>query len=67
MNVASSPDSFGTRLDLALKSLNISRIQLASLVGVDKSLVSRWLSSQVVPTAHNLARISDVLSKHKPG
>lgn len=60
-------DSFGARLDLALKSMNISRIQLAALVGVDKSLVGRWLSSQVVPTAHNLARISETLSKHKPG
>lgn len=65
--MSDSGDSFGARLDLALKSMNISRIQLAALVGVDKSLVGRWLSSQVVPTAHNLARISESLSKHKPG
>lgn len=60
-------DSFGFRLDLALKALNVSRLQLAALVGVDKSLVSRWLSSQVIPSAHNLARISEALARSKPG
>jgi transcriptional regulator with XRE-family HTH domain len=60
-------DSFGMRLGLALKALNVSRVQLAALVGVDKSLVSRWLSSQVTPTAHNLTRISEALAKAKPG
>lgn len=60
-------DSFGFRLDLALKALNISRTELAASVGVDKSLVSRWLSSQVTPTGHNLARIGEVLARAKPG
>ena len=61
------PDCFGTRLDLALRALNISRVQLATLVGVHKSLVSRWLSSEVHPTTHNIARISNALAKAKPG
>lgn len=60
-------DTFATRLNLALKALNFSRGQLASAVGVDKSLISRWLSGQVVPTSHNLARISDTIAKLKPG
>ncbi|HEX2593636.1 MAG TPA: helix-turn-helix transcriptional regulator [Rhizomicrobium sp.] len=63
----SGTDGFAARLDLALKALNVSRVQFAAMVGVDKSLVSRWLSSQVTPTAHNLARISDALAKVKPG
>jgi TolB-like protein/Tfp pilus assembly protein PilF/transcriptional regulator with XRE-family HTH domain len=60
-------DSFAARLVLAMKALNLSRGQLAAAVGVDKSLVSRWASGQVVPTDYNLARISDALAKAKPG
>jgi TolB-like protein/transcriptional regulator with XRE-family HTH domain len=50
-----------------MKALNLSRGQLAAAVGVDKSLVSRWASGQVVPTGYNLARISDALAKARPG
>jgi TolB-like protein/transcriptional regulator with XRE-family HTH domain/cytochrome c-type biogenesis protein CcmH/NrfG len=60
-------DSFSQRLSLALKALNFSRAQLASAVGVNKSLVSRWLSGQVTPSSHNLARISEVLARLRPG
>jgi TolB-like protein len=60
-------DSFAARLVLAMKALNLSRGQLAAAVGVDKSLVSRWASGQVVPTDYNLARISDALTRVKPG
>lgn len=60
-------DTFASRLSLALDALNLSRGQLAAAVGVDKSLVSRWLSGEVVPTAYNRARISDSLSRIKPG
>jgi len=63
----SERSEFGERLTLALKALNLSRTQLAADVAVDKSLVSRWLSGQVIPTGHNLARISEVLAKAKPG
>jgi len=52
---------------LALRVLNFSRGQLAAAVGVDKSLVSRWASGQVVPTDYNLARISEALAKVRPG
>jgi len=60
-------DSFAARLLLAMKTLNFSRGQLSAAVGVDKSLVSRWLSGQVMPNSHNRARISEALSKIKPG
>jgi TolB-like protein len=52
---------------LAMKALNLSRGQLAAAVGVDKSLVSRWASGQVVPTGYNVARVSEVLAQVKPG
>jgi tetratricopeptide (TPR) repeat protein/transcriptional regulator with XRE-family HTH domain len=64
---SSLSDSFAARLSLALKALNVSRARLASAVGVDKSLVSRWLAGQVTPSSHNLARISNVLAQVKPG
>jgi|HubBroStandDraft_1064217.scaffolds.fasta_scaffold00009_61 transcriptional regulator with XRE-family HTH domain len=60
-------DGLGLRLTLVLKALNLSRGQLAVSVGVDKSLVSRWLSGQVVPNSHNLARIGQTLARVKPG
>jgi TolB-like protein/tetratricopeptide (TPR) repeat protein/transcriptional regulator with XRE-family HTH domain len=60
-------DTFPARLSLALQALNFSRAQLSAAVGVDKSLVSRWLSGQMAPTSHNLARISETLASRKPG
>jgi len=60
-------DDFAGRLDVALKTLNISRAQLASQVGVDKSLISRWLSGRMRPSSHNLTRISEVLARARPG
>jgi TolB-like protein/transcriptional regulator with XRE-family HTH domain len=64
---SSEQDSFAARLTLALNVQNLSRGQLAAAVGVDKSLVSRWLSGQVKPTSYNLARIGEVLATRKPG
>ena len=64
---AESADGFAARLVLAMKTLNFSRGQLAAAIGVDKSLVSRWASGQVIPTGYNLARISEALAKAKPG
>jgi len=60
-------NSFAARLSLALKALNLSRSQLAAAADVDKSLVSRWLSGQVTPSAYNLARVSRALAEIKPG
>ncbi|MBV8800153.1 MAG: helix-turn-helix domain-containing protein [Alphaproteobacteria bacterium] len=60
-------DGFAARLSLALKALNISRSQFSATLGVHKSLVSRWLSGQVMPTSYNLARISAEFAKRQPG
>ncbi len=64
---ATATDDFAERLDLALKALNLSCTQLAAQVGVDKSLISRWMSGRMRPTGYNLARISEVLARAKPG
>ena len=58
---------FASRLDLALKALSIGRGRLAQEIGVDKSLVSRWLSGAVKPSAFNVERITRLLAGHCPG
>jgi hypothetical protein len=60
-------DDFARRLTLALKALSMSRGRLASEMGVDKSLVGRWASGSVRPSAHNLERLTRFLAGKKPG
>lgn len=66
-NTGNRADDFAARLALALKALNFSGTQLASAVGVNKSVVSRWLSGIAQPTSYNLARISETFARLKPG
>ena len=61
------PESFSGRLQLALKQTNLSPGALGAAVGVDKSVVSRWVSGRVRPTQHNLTRIAAVLAERLPG
>lgn len=61
------PAEFAQRLRLALGRANLSPAALGAAVGVDKSVVSRWLSGRVRPTQHNLARIATVLAERLPG
>lgn len=56
-----------TKLDLALKALTLSRVGLAQALGVDKSLVGRWLSGTVHPTEHNLSRLTALISERHEG
>jgi hypothetical protein len=58
---------FSDGLKLVLKALSISRGQLAAAVGVDKSLISRWCSGSVTPSAHNLARLTQLVAGRHPG
>lgn len=60
-------EQFGERLGLVLKALSISRGRLAADIGVDKSVVGRWCSGSVSPSAHNLARLTQALAVHRPG
>jgi transcriptional regulator with XRE-family HTH domain len=61
------PGEFAGRLRLALKLANVSPAALGAAVGVDKSVVSRWIAGRVRPTQHNLARIASVLAQSLPG
>lgn len=59
-------DAFSGRLALVMKVLALSRGQLASAVGVDKSLVSRWLSGATSPSEHNRARLTAYIARTIP-
>jgi transcriptional regulator with XRE-family HTH domain len=61
------PEDFAGRLRLALKQANVSPAALGAAVGVDKSVVSRWLGGRVRPTQHNLTRIAAVLAERLSG
>jgi len=58
---------FHEKLTLVLKALSMSRGRLAAESGVDKSLVGRWASGTVSPSAHNLENLTKVISNHCPG
>lgn len=60
-------DEFAQQLTLALKALSMSRGRLASEMGVDKSLVGRWASGSVRPSAYNLERLTRFLAEKRPG
>lgn len=58
---------FPARLALALKALNLSPGAFGAAVGVDKSVMSRWLAGKVRPSSHNLSRIAGEIARHRPG
>lgn len=58
---------FAGKLEVALKALSLSRVAAAQALGVDKSLVGRWLSGAVHPTEHNLSRLTAILAERKAG
>lgn len=60
-------EGFAAKFRLVLRALNLSRVAIASAVGVDKSLVGRWASGVVTPSEHNLARLSRFIGECKPG
>ena len=60
------PVDLAGRLKLALKVVNLSPGALAATVGVDKSVVSRWLAGKVVPNGHNMSRIAAEITRRRP-
>lgn len=60
-------EGFGARLRLALDALNLSAQSLGQSLGVDKSVVRRWLAGTVTPKSHTLAAIAAELARAKPG
>ncbi|MEM9054207.1 MAG: helix-turn-helix transcriptional regulator, partial [Pseudomonadota bacterium] len=49
-----------------MKVLSLSRAGLAQAVGVDKSVAGRWASGRVLPSAHNLAKLSRHIAETIP-
>ncbi|MFN3512014.1 MAG: helix-turn-helix domain-containing protein [Phenylobacterium sp.] len=63
----STPAAFSEKLDLVLKALSMSRGRLAAELGVDKSLVGRWASGAVTPSAHNLENLTRLVAAKRDG
>lgn len=57
---------FPEKLGLAMRVASLSRVGLAQALGVDKSLIGRWLSGAVHPTEHNLARLAGLIAASHP-
>ncbi len=61
------PQTFAAKLEFALKVLSMSRGRLAAEVGVDKSVVGRWVRGAVRPSADDLARLTALVAERAPG
>jgi transcriptional regulator with XRE-family HTH domain len=59
------PD-LAAKIALLLKVMNLSRGRVAARLEVDKSLVGRWVSGAVQPTAHNLSKLTDLARSVRP-
>jgi hypothetical protein len=58
---------FHAKLDLVLKALSMSRGRLAAELGVDKSLVGRWVSGVVHPSSLNLENLTRLIASRCGG
>jgi len=59
--------AFAERLGLLLRRLNLSNARVAQRIGVDKSLVGRWVNGSVRPGAHNLTQLTALAAEAVPG
>jgi hypothetical protein len=59
------PD-FAVRLRQVMAELNVSRVMLSRELGVDKSVIGRWLGGVNQPTGHNLTRLTNVVRRYRP-
>jgi hypothetical protein len=60
-------EPFSAKLGLVLKVFSMSRGRLAADLGVDKSVVGRWVTGAVRPSAHNLSLITALVAQRQPG
>ena len=58
---------FAAKLTLVAKRLNWSAGRLAQQVGVDKSVVARWLNGDSRPTAHSLMQLTSAVAQTDEG
>ena len=59
-------ESFSTKLSFILKAFSMSRGRLAADMGVDKSVVGRWVTGAVVPSEHNLMLLTAQFAQRTP-
>lgn len=55
------------KLSYVMKALNLTNGRVASELGVNKSVVARWLNGATLPSAHNMARLSTMVGARVPG
>jgi len=60
-------ESFSDKLAFVLKALSLSRGRMAAELGLNKSVVGRWATGAVKPSAHNLSRLSGLVAQRIPG
>ncbi len=53
---------FSAKLTVVMQVLSLTRGQLAAELGVDKSIVGRWVTGRVTPSSHNLTRLTDLVA-----
>lgn len=58
--------AFSDKFTLALKALSLSRGRLAADLGVDKSVVGRWATGVMTPSAHNMSRLTALIAGRVP-
>lgn len=63
----STKQRFARNLGAILKALNLSSVDLAASLAVDKSVVRRWLLGSTRPSAVNLTRLSQTVAQRLPG
>ena len=54
--------TFATKLEKILSERDINQSELARNIGVDKSLMNKWVKGKHTPTAHFMTRIARELN-----
>lgn len=60
-------DHFAEKLGVMLDRLSLSRVQLAQLAGVDKSVSGRWASGRARPGEQSIVRLTDIVRREIAG
>lgn len=60
-------DRFAANLDLAMQRLNLSKVELAHRMGVDKSVVRRWALGGARPSEANISALTELVSQEVRG
>jgi transcriptional regulator with XRE-family HTH domain len=64
---SSEIDRFGEKIGLMRDRLSLSRVQLAQVAGVDKSVAARWISGRVRPSDQSIVRLTNLVRREIPG